>query len=101
MWNSSFGVLTLPFGLLTQAERLDDSTVAVDVDVVEMLQQLAATAYHHGQRAGGVEVLVILLQVLRQVLDAIGEQGNLSLGRTSVGSRLAILAENLNLLFFV
>ncbi len=73
------------FGLLTQAEGLDDGTVAVDVVYIEILQQLAAAAYHHRQRAGCHVVLVVLLQVLSQVLDAVGEQSNLALCRTCVG----------------
>ena len=71
--------------LLTQAESLHDGTIAVDVVLVEILQHLATTADELGQRAGGAVVLVVLLQMLRQVLDAIGEQGNLALCRTRVG----------------
>ncbi len=69
-----------PLGrLLTQTEGLDECTIAVDVLVVEILQELAATTYHHGQRAGGTEVLVVLLQVLGEVLNTIGEQCYLAL----------------------
>ena len=87
--------------LLTQAKSLDKSTIAGNVFVVEILQQLAATTYELGERTSGSKVLVVLLQVLGEVLDAEGEQGYLALARTCVGSRLAILAENLLLLSFV
>ena len=87
--------------LLTQAEGLDQRTIAVDVFVVEILQQLAATAYELGQRAGRGKVLVVLLEVLGEVLDAIGEQRYLALARACVGGRLAILGEDLLLLCFV
>jgi hypothetical protein len=44
---------------------------------------------------------VVLLQVLSEVLDAIGEECNLALNRACVSGVLAVLAENLSLLFFV
>ena len=87
--------------LLTQAESLDNGTVAINVVDIKILQQLAATTYHHGQRASGDIILMILLQVLCQMLNTIGEQSNLSLRRTCIGGTFTILAENLNLLFFV
>ena len=84
--------------LLTQAERLDKCTIAIDVLVVEILQQLTTATYHLCQGAGGTKVLVILLQVLSEVSDTIGEQSHLALNRTSVLGVLAILAEDLSLL---
>ena len=66
-------------GSLAQAECLHDGTVAVDVVLIEVFQHLAATAYELGQRASGSEVLVVLLQVLGEVLDAVGEQRDLAL----------------------
>ena len=68
----------LLFILLTQTEGLDDGTVAVDVAVVEIVEQGAALTYQLGQGAGGSEILVVLLQVLSQVRDTIREQGNLA-----------------------
>jgi len=83
---------------LTQTERLDDGTVAIDIVDVEILQEFAATTYHLGERTGRGIVLVVLLQVLREVLDTIGKQCNLALCAAGIGSTLAILVENLLLL---
>ena len=66
-------------GLLTQTESLDQFTIAVDVLVVEVLQKLTTATYHLGQCTCCTEVLVILLQVLGEVLNAESEQGNLAL----------------------
>ena len=88
-------------GLLAQAECLHDGTVAVDILLVEIFQHFAATTYQLGQRTGSAEVLVVLLQVLREVLDAIGEQGNLALSGTGIGGRLSVLLKNLFLLLLV
>lgn len=65
--------------LLTQTESLDDGTVAVDVAVVEVIKECAALAYELCEAACCLEILVITLQVLREVLDAEGEKSNLAL----------------------
>lgn len=83
----------------SQPESLDDSTVAIDVALFEISQQAAALAHELCQRTRGDEVLVVGFDMLREVGDAIGEQGNLGFCRASVGGSLAVLAENLGLLF--
>ena len=88
-------------GLLTQTQSLHDSTITIDIVYVEILQQLTTTTYHLGQRTSGSIVLVILLQVLRQVLDTIGEQCDLALCATSISSTLAKLSEDLYLLCLI
>ena len=65
--------------LLTQAESLDDVTVAVDVALLQVSEQATTLTDELCQRASGHEVLVVCLHVLCQVSDAIGEQGNLCL----------------------
>ena len=87
--------------LLTKTEGLDDGTIAVDVLVVEVLQQLTTLTYEHSQRTCCVVILVILLQVLCQMRDAIAEESDLCLCRTGVRGALAILTEDLLLLGFV
>ena len=87
--------------LLTQTEGLDKFTIAVNVLVVKILQELTTTTYHLRQCTCGTEVLVVFLQVLGEVLDAISEQGNLTLNRTCVLCVLAILAEDLGLLSLI
>ena len=87
--------------LLTKTECLNDSTITVDVVVVEILQQLTALTDEHCQRTGGVVILVVLLQVLCQVRDAIAEEGDLGLSGTGVRGAFAILTEDLFLLGFV
>ena len=84
--------------LLTQTESLNNGAVAINVVYIEILQELAATTYQLGERTSSNKVLVVLLQVLGEVLDTIGEQGNLALSRTRVGRALTILAKNLLLL---
>ena len=87
--------------LLAKTESLYDSTIAIDIGVVEVLQQLTALTYEHSQRTSCVVVLVILLQVLSQVRDTVREEGDLCLCRTGISGCLAILTEDFLLLSFV
>ena len=87
--------------LLAEAEGLDDGTIAVDVLVIEVLQQLTTLTYEHRQRTCCVVILVILLQVLCQVRDAIAEECNLCLCGTGIFSTFAILTEDFLFLGFV
>ena len=89
----------LPRGLSAEVERLDDGAVALDVYLLEVLQQLAALAYQAQQGALGAEIVAVVLEVFSKVVDTVGKQRDLALGRTRVGVRLAVLAEKL-LLFF-
>ena len=89
----------LPPGLFTEIERLDDCSVALDIDLFQILQQLAALADQTQQRALRTEVVTVALHVLRKVADTVGKQRDLALRRTRVGVGLSVLTEKL-LLFF-
>ena len=85
----------LPPGLFTEIERLDDCSVALDIDLFQILQQLAALADQTQQRTLCTEVVF----VATKVVDTEREQRDLALGRTRVGVGLSVLTEKL-LLFF-
>ena len=53
--------------LLAEAEGLDDSTIASDVAVVQIVEQCAALSYQLCQRTCGSIIFTVLLQVLRQM----------------------------------
>ena len=63
----SFKLFFLRFRLTAQAESLDDGTVAVDVALVQIVQKAAALADEDCQRTLCYVILVVLLEVLRQV----------------------------------
>jgi hypothetical protein len=50
--------------LLTQAKSLDDSTVALDVTIIEIIEESTTLTYKLSQRTSCNEVLVVLLYVL-------------------------------------
>ena len=70
--------------LLPQAESSADSTIALDVSLLEVVLQAATTTYHLEQTTTGVMVILVDLQMLVQVVDALGQQSDLNLGGTGV-----------------
>ena len=56
--------------LLTQTQSLNDGTVAVDVALLQVVQEGTTLTYQAGQSALGAVVLAVLLHVLGEVLDA-------------------------------
>ncbi len=70
--------------LLTELELLRNSLIAVQVRVVQVIQQTAALANHHQEPSTGAMILLVLLQVLSQVIDPLREQRNLHIRRTCI-----------------
>ena len=58
----------------------------VDVLLLQIGQQIAAAANHLHQAAAAVVIMLVGLEVLGQVVDARGEQRDLDLRGTGVGS---------------
>ena len=84
--------------LATDTEFLDDSTVTLDVDLLKVVEHATTLTDDHLECALSAVVLLVLLQVTRQVGDAEGEEGNLAFRATRVRSGLTILFEELGLL---
>ena len=71
-------------GLLAQLELLGDRLVAADILALEIVQQATALADHHQQTTARAVIFFVGLQVLGQMVDAVREQRDLHVGRTSV-----------------
>jgi len=74
--------------LSTKTQALDQRPVTVDVDVGQVTQQAAALTHQQKQSTTRVVVVLVLLEVLREVLDATREHRDLNLwgsGVTGVG----------------
>ena len=69
---------------MTQFKFLGNGLVTVDVSVVQVIQQPPALTHHHQQPATRTVVFLAVLQVLGQMVDALGQQSNLHVGRTGV-----------------
>lgn len=61
---------------------------------LEIPKQSPALADHHEQTPPAVMVLLVDLQVFREVIDPLGEQRNLNLRRTGVRGMRAIFVYN-------
>ena len=70
---------------LSDTELGDDSTIALDVLLGQVVQQLAALTNHLVQAAAAVVVVDVDPQVLSKLLDTGGKNGDLHLRGAGVG----------------
>src|SRR5258708_39117235 len=75
--------------LIPQPEVLDDLTVPVDVRPLHVVQQAAAVPDHLQQPAAAMMVFLVSPEVLGEVVDPLGEQGDLD--SRGAGVRLVLL----------
>lgn len=86
--------------LLANTELLDDRTVSLNVVLHEVVEQAATLAYQLQQTAPGGVVVLVFAEVLRKVVDAGRENGNLHFGRPGIIWPVAMLFDEfLRLLF--
>src|SRR5262249_464729 len=69
---------------MTQLQFLGDRLVAINVCVVQVIQQPAPFPYPHQESPAGAVVLAILLQMVGQMIDLLREQSDLHVGRAGV-----------------
>ena len=70
--------------LLADTETGDDGTVTLDVGFDEVVEKTLSLTDHLEKAASGVVVVLVLLQVLGEVVDSLGEDRDLHFGRTGV-----------------
>lgn len=70
--------------LLTDAQFLDDSAVSSDVLFHQVIEQVPSASDHLQQATTGMMVVFMLLQMLCQIVDSSGEDGDLYLRRSGV-----------------
>ena len=81
--------------LLTEVKSLDNCAVTLNVNLLQVLQQLATLTYEAQQRTLRAKVVLVALEVLCKVADTVRKQRDLALGRTCIGVRLAVLTKKL------
>ena len=86
--------------LLTDSELCNNCTVALNVLLSKIVEKAAALTYHLEQTASRMVVLVVNLEMLGKLCDALGEDRNLDLGRTCVCLVEAVFCDNLCLVLF-
>lgn len=63
--------------LLSDAELSDDSSVTLDVLLLQVSEHVAALTNHLQQATTGMVVVLVLLQMLGELLDALGQDCDL------------------------
>ena len=86
--------------LLTDTQLGDEGTIALDVLLGQIVQQAAALTDHLVQAPAAVVVVGVYLQVLGELIDPLGEDGDLNLGGTGVGFVGAVGLDDGGLLIF-
>jgi hypothetical protein len=71
--------------LVPEAQFLDDLPVAVDIRTLQVVQETATFSDHFKKSTTAVVVLLVGAEVIRQIIDPLGEQGDLNAGRATVG----------------
>ena len=67
-----FNVLKqIAFRLLTKTESLDDSTIAIDVAIIQVIEQCTTLSYKLCQRTCCSIIFTVLLNVLRQMSNTV------------------------------
>ena len=71
--------------LVPEAQFLDDLPVSVDIRTLQVVQETATTSDHLEESTTTMVVLLVGAEVVRQIVDPLGEQGDLNAGRATVG----------------
>ena len=79
--------------LLSDVQLLDDSTVSLDVNLLEVTEEVSSVTYHLKKTTTAVEVLVVVLEVCVEVVDAVCEERDLNLRRTCVAFVCCVLLD--------
>lgn len=70
--------------LLAQSQFGDNGAVPLNIGFHQIVEQVTTMADHFQKAASGMMILLMDLQVLGEVSNSLGENGDLYLGRTSV-----------------
>src|SRR5215831_21016323 len=85
--------------LAAQAELLDEGAVALEVVLLQVVQEAAAPPDELEQPAPRVMVVLVRAQMLGQLVDPLREHRDLHLRRAGVGLAAAVLRDDLLLCF--
>ena len=81
--------------LFSEVQACKNSSVALNILLLEIVKESAALTYHLKQTTTGVVILLVHLEVLVEVIDACRQKRNLHLGRTRIAFVELTLLDNL------
>ena len=79
--------------VVANAELLDESAVVINVAILDVLEQTTTLTDELHEATTGVVVLLVLLEVLGEVLNAVRHDGDLNLGGTGIAFAFAVLSD--------
>ena len=85
----------LELDVVADTELLDESAVLFDVAILDVLQHAAALTDEHHETTTGVVVLLVGLEMLGEVADALGQDSDLNLCAAGIALALAELLDEL------
>lgn len=80
--------------LATQAETFNQRTVAGNINALKVPEQTATLPDEEQEAATRVVVVLVRLEVLGELVDAVGEQSNLDFWRPSISGTSLILLDD-------
>lgn len=80
--------------LAAQTVNGEDGAIALDVIAADVVEEPTAPADHHEQTTAGVVVVLMFFEVVVQIRDPGGEDGNLHFGRSGIGFAGAVRGDN-------
>jgi hypothetical protein len=83
--------------LLSETQFFDDGSVAFDLGRLEVIEKPAALANHFEKAPSAMVVFLVDPEVLGQILDLLGEKGDLDLRRAGIVIVESILVDYLTL----
>ena len=86
--------------LLTQSELRDYCTIALNIFLLEIVEQAAALTDHLKKATAGMVILMVDFEMLSELRDTLREDSDLNLGRTCIGFVEAVVRYNLSLFLF-
>ena len=80
-------------GLVTETQLLNELAIRLDVGAPQIVQQSAALAYHLQEATAAVMVLAMRAEVIREIVDALGQYRDLDLRRTGIALMRPVLLD--------
>jgi len=65
--------------LFTDTQLCNDGTIALDINFRQIVQQISSLSDHFQKAAAGVMILLVLPKMLGEIVDPLGQNGNLDL----------------------
>ena len=97
---SSATILLAPSVLLSDVESCDDRTVALDINVHQILEEISSASNHLKESATAVVVVGVSLKVLVERVDSVGKNRDLYLGGSGIAFASCVLGDDCLLFSF-